>query len=116
MWSELSVYVRIEEAVSYVLRKEVVRDILPAKRWLFEVEPRGVEPLTSAVQRRHNTLLEVSRACKLAAKARISFMALFPSVQVVDSGCCTVAAQTQAEPWRAVALNGDPVTFASVTL
>jgi hypothetical protein len=66
------------------------------------VEPRGVKPLTSAVQRRHDSLLDFSEACKIAAKARISFMTLFPSFQVIYSGCCTVAAQTQAELWCAV--------------
>jgi hypothetical protein len=40
-----------------------------------------------------NTLPELSRVCKLAAKARIPFMTLFPSFQVIGSGCCTVAAQ-----------------------
>ena len=59
----------------------------------LEVEPRGFEPLTSAVQRRRHALLEVSRACKTAAKARIFFRTLFPSFQVIDSGCCTVAAR-----------------------
>jgi hypothetical protein len=46
------------------------------------------------VQRRQDSLLEVSGACKIAAKPLISFMTLFPSFQVVDSGCCTVAAQS----------------------
>jgi hypothetical protein len=29
-------------------------DVLPAKRHIFGVEPRGFEPLTSAVQRRRS--------------------------------------------------------------
>jgi hypothetical protein len=37
-------------------------------------------------------LLELSVDCKTAAKARISFMTLFPSFQIIYSGCCTVAA------------------------
>jgi hypothetical protein len=60
------------------------------------VEPRGVEPLTSAVQRRIVSLLGVSGACKTAAKARVSFMTLFSSFQVIYSGCCAVAAQMVA--------------------
>ena len=45
------------------------------------------------MQRRRHALLELSRACKTSAKARISFRTLFLSFQVIDSGCCTVAAQ-----------------------
>src|SRR5687768_13999991 len=45
--------------------------IPPAKPQIFEVEPRGVEPLTSAVQRRHDALPELSRVCKLAANRHI---------------------------------------------
>ena len=66
--------------------------VLLANPLVFKVEPRGLEPLASAVQRRHHTLLELSVECKTAAKARISFMTLFPSFQVIYSGCCTVAA------------------------
>jgi hypothetical protein len=56
------------------------------------VEPRGFEPLTSAVQRRPHTLLEFSGACKIPANTHISSVLLFPSVQEIYSGCCTVAA------------------------
>src|SRR5215203_3882096 len=64
-------------------------------RTTSEVEPRGFEPLTSAVQRRHHTLLERSVTCRIPAKRRISASVLFPSFQEIHSGCCTVAAQTQ---------------------
>ncbi len=37
-------------------------------------------------------MLDISGARKIAAKVRISLMTLFPSLQVIDSGCCTVAA------------------------
>ncbi len=37
----------------------------------FLVEPRGFEPLTSAVQRRQDSLPEVSGACKIPANRRI---------------------------------------------
>jgi hypothetical protein len=57
------------------------------------VEPRGFEPLTSAVQRRHHTLLKCSEVCNIAAKALISRITPFPSFQIIYSGCCTVAAQ-----------------------
>ena len=53
----------------------------------------GFEPTPSAVQRRQDRLLEIFGVCKVAAKARIFFMRLFPSFQVLYSGCCTVAAQ-----------------------
>ena len=58
------------------------------------VEPRGFEPLTSAVQRRQVTLPEVSGACKIAANCRICPSARFSRFQEIYSGCCTVAAQT----------------------
>jgi hypothetical protein len=38
---------------------------------ISRVEPRGFEPLTSAVQKRIISLLEVSGACKTAANIRI---------------------------------------------
>ncbi len=44
---------------------------LPANPHILGVEPRGVEPLTSAVQRRHDSLPEVSRACRIPANSRI---------------------------------------------
>ena len=65
---------------------------LPAKLRFFRVEPKGFEPLTSAVQRRPHTLLEFSGACKTPANTHISSVLLFPSVQEIYSGCCTVAA------------------------
>ena len=58
------------------------------------VEPRGFEPLTSAVQRRQDTLPEVSGACKMPANCRICPSARFSRFQEIYSGCCTVAAQT----------------------
>jgi hypothetical protein len=58
----------------------------------MRVEPRGFEPLTSAVQRRLDTLLERSVTCRIPANCRISALALFPAFQEIHSGCCTVAA------------------------
>jgi hypothetical protein len=57
------------------------------------VEPRGFEPLTSAVQRRHDTLLDLSAVCKIAANKRIFAPPIFLVFQEIYSGCCTVAAQ-----------------------
>jgi hypothetical protein len=57
------------------------------------VEPMGFEPTPSAVQRRHDTLLNVSGVCKIAANKRISTLSPFLSFQEIYSGCCTVAAQ-----------------------
>jgi hypothetical protein len=71
--------------------------ILPAKQNLFGVDPRGLEPLASAMRGRHDTLLESSRACKTAANKAIFFMMLFPSFQEIYLGCCTVAAQYGAQ-------------------
>ena len=67
--------------------------ILPAKRYIPKVEPRGFEPLTSAVQRRHHTFLERSRVCKIAANKRIYYSIAFPVVSEdllgLLHGCCT---------------------------
>jgi hypothetical protein len=41
--------------------------VLPANKRFFVVEPRGFELLTSAVQRRYDTLPEISDACKIPA-------------------------------------------------
>ena len=67
--------------------------ISPAKSYIKRVEPRGVEPLTSAVHRRQDTLQELSGHCKMPAKARVYALTVFLSFQESDSGCCTVAAQ-----------------------
>jgi hypothetical protein len=65
----------------------------PAKQHIPRVEPRGFEPLTSAVQRRSDTFLERSRVCKIAANTLIFLVMPFSSFQEIYSGCCTVAAQ-----------------------
>ena len=57
------------------------------------MEPRGFEPLTLAVQKRHNTLLERSITCRIPANCRISALALFPVFQEIHSGCTQVAAR-----------------------
>jgi hypothetical protein len=46
-------------------------------------------PYPSAVQKRHDTLLEMSGACKTAANIRIFRLRSFPSFQEIYSGCCT---------------------------
>jgi hypothetical protein len=69
--------------------------LLPAKCWLFEVEPRGFEPLTSAVQRRRDGLQELSVACKTPANSGISVLALFAGIQDFYSGCFMVAAHVR---------------------
>jgi hypothetical protein len=60
------------------------------------VEPRGFEPLTSAVQRRHNTFLELSGDCKITANTHVLLCDAFPELSG-DSlgllhGCCTYGA------------------------
>src|SRR5215212_3370946 len=67
---------------------------LPARRRRNSVvEPRGFEPLTSAVQRRSDSLLEISLVYKIPANRGICPTTLSPSVQKVYPGCCTVAAR-----------------------
>jgi hypothetical protein len=68
---------------------------LPAIFTLFEVEPRGFEPLTSAVQSQYGSLLEVSRVCKIPANKQNDVLTLSLRFQDIYSGCCTVAAQAQ---------------------
>jgi hypothetical protein len=62
----------------------------------FEVGLRGFEPLTSAVQRRYDSLLEVSGVCRYPANEQFSASSLFPAFQEIYSGCCTVAAHPAA--------------------
>jgi hypothetical protein len=66
--------------------------VLPANLQLCEVEPRGFEPLTSAVQRRHDALLELSTDFKISANPIFLAIVHFLSFQIIYSGCCTVAA------------------------
>jgi hypothetical protein len=61
------------------------------------VEPRGFELLTSAVQRRSDSLLGVSRIYKIDGKGRIFAMRLFSRFQDIHLGCCTVAAHERSE-------------------
>ena len=48
----------------------------PANRHFSRVEPRGFEPTPSAVQRRHNILLERAGACKIPANSNFLSRAL----------------------------------------
>jgi hypothetical protein len=62
----------------------------------LQVEPRGFEPPTSAVQSLHNSFPEVSRACKIPANNYILFTTVFSRFQDIRPGCCTVAAHGAA--------------------
>jgi hypothetical protein len=61
------------------------------------VEPRGFEPLTSAVQSRHDTLLQISGVCETAASTRIPHTTLFLGFRDIHSGCCTKRAWSKAD-------------------
>ena len=50
--------------------------VFPANRSNNGVDPRGVEPLASAMRGRRDTLLESSKACKTAANKAIPTMML----------------------------------------
>src|SRR5215210_2256041 len=78
-------------------RPRSLRRISPAKLHILEVEPRGFEPLSSAVQRRRQAMLELSRTRKMAANTYILAITLFPSFQDISLGCCTVAAHERSE-------------------
>ncbi len=77
---------------------------LPTNPRYFRVEPRGFEPLTSAVQKRHNTLLERSVTHRIPAKCRISASVFFPAFHEFHSGCCAVAARVDDDHLVASAL------------
>jgi hypothetical protein len=57
------------------------------------VDPRGLEPLTSAMRGRRGSFPNVSRTCKTAGNHRISALVHFSAFQEIYPGCCTVAAQ-----------------------
>jgi len=56
------------------------------------VEPRGFEPLTSAVQSLYDSLLEDSGVFKIPANLRIFSTIVFSGFWDIRLGCCTVAA------------------------
>jgi hypothetical protein len=58
------------------------------------VDPRGLEPLTSAMRGRHEGLQRLSGVCKTPANASILMLVLFSTIQDIYSGCCTVAAHS----------------------
>jgi hypothetical protein len=58
----------------------------------FRVEPRGIEPLTSALPGRYDRFQECSQPCEMTIDMGIFAETLFPVFQVLHSGCCTVAA------------------------
>ena len=65
---------------------------LPLFAGFLGVDPRGLEPLTSAMRSQHNSLLEVSRGCKISANKHIIYLILLLRFQNIRLGCCTVAA------------------------
>jgi hypothetical protein len=68
--------------------------VSPANQRKKRVDPRGLEPLSSAMRGRHEGLQGFSGACKTPANGSILMMVLFSAFQDIFSGCCTVAAQT----------------------
>ena len=66
--------------------------VLPAKCNVLRVGLPGLEPGTSSLSEKHNTLQEVSRVCKIPANKDILLLTLFPSFPIIYPGCCTVAA------------------------
>src|SRR5215204_3120812 len=96
--SWLFAVVRVGWCTTSVLEDEIeihpllLFEAFPANQPFFGVEPRGFEPLTSAVQRRQDTLPEVSGVCKIPANGDFSLRTLCSSFQEIYSGCCTVAA------------------------
>src|ERR671911_2393247 len=67
--------------------------VSPANSRKKGVDPRGLEPLTSAMRGRLDSFPNVSRTCKIPANRRITVLTLFSAFQEIYPGCCTVAAQ-----------------------
>ena len=66
----------------------------------FPVGLPGLEPGTSSLSEKHDTLPKISSAYKMPANAQILSVALFPPFQSIRLGCCTVAAQVLDPYWR----------------
>src|SRR5918997_1722613 len=62
----------------------------PAKQQTFGVEPRGFEPLTSAVQRRIYNVVVVHCCSKTSANKHILLWVLSPVFAVVRPGWCQI--------------------------
>jgi hypothetical protein len=67
-------------------------EVLPKNHSKKVVNPRGLEPLTSAVQRRRDRFQQLSQPCKIPANEPIPEKTLCCGFQVINPGCCTVAA------------------------
>jgi hypothetical protein len=67
--------------------------VLPARAYKNEVEPRGFESLTSALQGGEIDCQRCLELAKFLQKRRICTSAHFSRFQDMYSGCCTVAAQ-----------------------
>jgi endonuclease III len=65
--------------------------LFTCKTQVFEVEPRGFEPLASAVQRRRDALLDLSGVCKKTANHCIFSSRLFS--QVVSVKFCKLVSR-----------------------
>jgi|SRR5215203_33399 len=83
----------LHKATSSVRLVQLSLRFLPANPCKKRVDPRGLEPLTSAMRGRHEGLQEFSGACKTPANGNILMRVLFSAFQEIYSGCCKVAAQ-----------------------
>jgi hypothetical protein len=80
----------------------ITSHVLPANLWKNRVDPRGLEPLTSAMRERHDSLLEVSGDCKIPANDDVSVLTRFPAFQEIYPGCCTVNAKLAKGAWESL--------------
>src|SRR5829696_3281232 len=87
----------LHKATSSVRLVQLSLRFLPANPCKKRVDPRGLEPLTSAMRERHEGLQEFSGACKTPANGSILMLVLFLAFQEIYSGCCTVAAHDQKD-------------------
>ena len=78
-----------------LLKQQAISELqtaIPANWPFLGVGLPGLEPGTSSLSEKHDSLQEVSRTCKTPANNNILVSTLFPTFHDIYSGCCTVAA------------------------
>jgi hypothetical protein len=75
--------------------------VLPANRHIFEVEPRGFKPLTSAVQSQIHIIVDVRRCSEMPAKRPIRLHNASRLFAIVRVGWCTTGVN---ELWQTLRL------------
>src|SRR5215212_8784244 len=78
----------------------LLRRVSPANEHILRVEPRGFEPLTSAVQSQSTIIARVRGCSKIPANYPIRLFDASPLFAVVRMGWCTTGVDdSQRKPW-----------------